>query len=547
MKGRENKKKNLVGNGEVSVKGRKEGKEKKKDKVMEKAKSANFAGLLLEDSSTESENDNISPKYDSDDMCSINSDDDEKTISFKKNESDKNFAKYCDQCPWRIYASIKAPDDPTITIKTIVGKHSDHCLFVYVNKNVKSRMIAKRILNYLRIHPDVVSVGDFMDKIHEEMNVEVSVSQVYRAKTIAKEMIEGHYKEQYAKLEDYCAELKRKNPGSTVLLETTPHEEDGRPVFERIYICLEPCRRGWMAGCRPLIGMDGCFLKGPYGGQLLTAIGIDIDNGIFSIAYAVVDIEDKHNWKWFLNLLVDDLQIRNHDNLCLIKDKQKGLEGAVFETVPQVEYRHCGNLCKYRYEMDMLEKEDKEARNWFNDKPPKFWSKSHFRTTTKCDMLLNNLCEAFNGTKPILRAREKPILGLLEGIRIYLMKKLNQKREDLLKYQGNLCPRIRKLVEKVKEDSATSIPTWAGKFLFQVKAMYGEQFSVDLIERTCSCKEWDLTGIPYSHAISCIFHIRENPENFIHDCYKKTTQMRIYEPVIAPMDGPDMWEPTEPS
>nr|XP_033510911.1 uncharacterized protein LOC104091973 isoform X2 [Nicotiana tomentosiformis] len=116
------------------------------------------------------------------------------------------------------------------------------------------------------------------------------------------------------------------------------------------------------------------------------------------------------------------------------------------------------------------------------------------------------------------------------------MKKLNQKREDLLKYQGNLCPRIRKLVEKVKEDSATSIPTWAEKFSFQVKTMYGEQFSVDLSGRT---------GISCSHAMSCIFHIRENPENFIHDCYKKTAQMRIYEPVIAPMDGPDMWEPTD--
>nr|XP_033510909.1 uncharacterized protein LOC117275717 [Nicotiana tomentosiformis] len=274
MKRKEDKKKNLAGNGEVSVKGRKEGKEKKKDKVMEKAKSANFTGLLLENSSTESENDNISPKYDSDDMCSINSDDDEKVrkvenVAFRA-ETDmdnptfrmnliKISAKCCDQCPWRIYASKKAPDDPTITIKTLVGKHSDDCLFVYVNKNVKSRMIAKTFLHYLRIHPDV-SVGDFMDKIHEEMNVEVSVSQVYRAKTIAKEMIEGLYIEQYAKLEDYCAELKRKNPGSTVLLETTPHEEDDRPVFERIYICLEPCRRGWMEDCRPLIRMDGCFL-----------------------------------------------------------------------------------------------------------------------------------------------------------------------------------------------------------------------------------------------------------------------------------------------
>lgn len=41
--------------------------------------------------------------------------------------------------------------------------------------------------------------------------------------------------------------------------------------------------------------MDDCFLKGLYGGQLLTAIGIDADNGLFPIAYAVVDIENKQN------------------------------------------------------------------------------------------------------------------------------------------------------------------------------------------------------------------------------------------------------------
>ncbi|XP_047263771.1 uncharacterized protein LOC107858035 [Capsicum annuum] len=287
--------------------------------------------------------------------------------------------------------------------------------------------------------------------------------------------------------------------------------------------------------------MDGCFLKGPYGGQLLTAIGIDADNGMFPIAYAVVDVEDKHNWKWFLNLL--------------------GLEGAIYETIPQVEHRHCvrhlynnfkkvhkglslktrvwkaareNYVSKYLYEMNMLEKEDEEARNWFNDKPPKFWSKSHFRTTTKSDMLLNNLCESFNELKPILKARRKPILGLLGGIRIYLMRRMNQKRKVVLKYK----------VEEKKEQAATSIPTRAGQLLFQVQTMYGEQFSLDLNGRTCSCRGWDLTGIPFSHAVNCIFHVRGNPENFTNDCYNKATQMRIYEPVIAPMDRPAMWEPT---
>lgn len=268
---------------------------------MEESKNTNFAELLLEDSCSEAENSNISSENDeSKDMGNANSDDDQveniafradidmtnptfslgmtfinatefrvalraysvknnREISLKKNESGKISAKCSDGCPWRIYASRKAPDDPTIMIKTLVEKHSENCLFVYVNKNVKSRMIAQKYLHYLRKHPDI-SIGDFMEKIHEEMNVEISVSQAYRAKRIAKEMIEGRYKEQYAKLEDYCAELKKKNPGSTILLKTTPKEEDGKLIFERIYICLEPCKRGWKAGCRPLIGM-GAFLK----------------------------------------------------------------------------------------------------------------------------------------------------------------------------------------------------------------------------------------------------------------------------------------------
>lgn len=48
--------------------------------------------------------------------------------------------------------------------RTLIEKHSDGCLFVYINKNVKSRMIA---IHYLRKHPNE-SVGDFIKKIHEE-------------------------------------------------------------------------------------------------------------------------------------------------------------------------------------------------------------------------------------------------------------------------------------------------------------------------------------------------------------------------------------------
>ena len=53
-------------------------------------------------------------------------------------------------------------------------------------------------------------------------------------------------------------------------------------MFKRMYLYFEACKRGFREGCRPLVGMDGCHLKGPVGGQLLTAVGIDANNQIFS-------------------------------------------------------------------------------------------------------------------------------------------------------------------------------------------------------------------------------------------------------------------------
>ncbi|XP_016199919.1 uncharacterized protein LOC107640929 [Arachis ipaensis] len=63
-----------------------------------------------------------------------------------------------------------------------------------------------------------------------------------------------------------------------------------RPRFERIYICLDACKWSFMV-CRPMIGLDGCFIKTPYGDQLLIAIGWDPTDQILPIAYVVVEAE----------------------------------------------------------------------------------------------------------------------------------------------------------------------------------------------------------------------------------------------------------------
>ena len=73
--------------------------------------------------------------------------------------------------------------------------------------------------------------------------------------------------------------------------------------FERLYVCLDACKKGFLGGCRPIVGVDGCFIKGFHKGHLLVAVGIDPNNVIYPMAYAIVEFECYESWCWFFELL----------------------------------------------------------------------------------------------------------------------------------------------------------------------------------------------------------------------------------------------------
>ena len=143
--------------------------------------------------------------------------------------------------------------------------------------------------------------------------MQINDTKLFRALKEARAKVEGNFKEQYGLVWDYAAELQRSNPGITTKINVTPVLQ-GPPQFKRFYVCLEACKRGFMAGC---------FLKGYYGGQLLTAVGTDANNHNYVIAYAIVEIENKENWKWFLSLLDADVGPYAQRGLNFMSDMQK--------------------------------------------------------------------------------------------------------------------------------------------------------------------------------------------------------------------------------
>ena len=72
----------------------------------------------------------------------------------------------------------------------------------------------------------------------------------------------------------------------------------------------------------------------------------------------------------------------------------------------------------------------------------------------------------------------------------------------------------------------------------------GHEIVVDLDQRTCACRKWQLSGIPCFHAVACIFLKKDNPEDYIHDCYKISTFLEVYSYLIEPLNGEEFWEET---
>ncbi|KAK8475945.1 hypothetical protein V6N13_124052 [Hibiscus sabdariffa] len=327
-------------------------------------------------------------------------------------------------CPWRLWGSPMSSNKQTWQIKTYEAEH--RCLRVIKNRNLTAKSIAKKYLHKFIADPKYSSTLLKQD-VDMEYMTDVSLTKCTRAREWALQTVFGNWRDQYEKIYEYLAELRHTNPGITTICYL-----DLR-LFQRMYVCLEACKLGYKSGCRSIISVDGCHLKGYYGGHILTAVGIDANDCIYPIAYAVVESEYEGSWCWFLELLQNDLEITNSHHISFMSDRQKGLMEAIAEKFPNGEHRTC----------------------------------------------VRHLCW----------------------------------------------------------------PKHVGCNKFQVQHGPANQHTVELDSTTCSCRKWDLTGVPCCHAVSCILMIHGRPEDYVNECYTKRKQLEIYRHFISPIKGPNQGSP----
>ncbi|KAF6174999.1 hypothetical protein GIB67_026487 [Kingdonia uniflora] len=71
--------------------------------------------------------------------------------------------------------------------------------------------------------------------------------------------------------------------------------------FTRCFWCFGPPKKTYKL-LRPVVVIDGIFLKGRYRGTLLTTIAIDPSNHIFPLTFSITDSKTAKSWTYFLKM-----------------------------------------------------------------------------------------------------------------------------------------------------------------------------------------------------------------------------------------------------
>lgn len=340
-------------------------------------------------------------------------------------------------------------------------------------------------------------------------------------------------------------------------------------LFQRFFVAFPAQRNAFLNGCRPFIEIDGCHLKGKYGGVLLVAVASDANKGIVPLALCVCEIENTETWTWFLDYLHSYLD--DGRQVTFYSDRQKGLLNAIPNTWPTAYHRACcrhmyanfvkehaganlrtlfwkaaksSNKHDYEEAMAHIKEEKLAAYNWLERELQGYtWSMHTYDRNCKVERTDNNASECFNSW--ILPYRDRPALSMLEEIRCRLMKRFTKKRNEGNTWQKTIAPRIYKELDQTFKKGEKMIVQPSGDLNFQVmdKSYYpARRFIVKLKDRTCDCGYWEIAGLPCCHAMAAIGYARHEIEEYIPFCFTKQAYINTYSVMFSPIPDERTWE-----
>ncbi|CAI9761407.1 unnamed protein product [Fraxinus pennsylvanica] len=211
------------------------------------------------------------------------------------------------------------------------------------------------------------------------------------------------------------------------------------------------------------------------------------------------------------------------------------------EILEEIHRVHAANaLTVMEFDAKLLEIEEMspDAAYWVRRIPPRLWATSHFEGT-RFGHLTANIVESLNSW--ILEASGLPVVQMMECIRRQLMTWFNERREASMQWTSLLVPSAERHVSEAIERARTYQVLRANEADFEVISHEGT-ITVDIRNRCCLCRGWQLYGLPCSHAVAALLSCRQNVHRFTESCFTVTTYRKTYSQTIHPIPDRTLWQ-----
>lgn len=473
----------------------------------------------------------------------------------KKNDTNRASGRcIAEGCSWKIYASWDSSTQ-SFRIKNMNESHTcegKSWESAHPAKNWVVSIIKDRLQDSPHHKPKEIAKS-----ILRDFGVELNYTQVWRGIGDARQQLQGSYKEAYNQLPWLCVKMTEANPGSLIKLVISDEKR-----FERLFLSFHASIHGFQMGCRPILFLDSISLKSKFHEILLTATALDGDDGIFPVAFAIVDNENNDNWRWFLELLKSVLLIS--ESITFVSDREKGLKNSVLEVFEKAHHgysiyhllenfkrsskgpfhgegkgslpinflaaAHAIRLDNFKLHTEQIKRVSSQAYDWLMKVEPEYWTSTLFKGEPYNHVTVN-VAEFY--TKWIEEVRESLIIQKIEVLRCKTMELINTRRMDSSTWPMKLTPLKEQKLREQRSKAYGLRVLFSSDTLFEV---HGDSTNVvDVEKRSCSCLAWKPTGLPCSHAIAVFSCTGRNIYDYCPRYFTADSFRLIYSESINPV------------
>ena len=280
--------------------------------------------------------------------------------------------------------------------------------------------------------------------------------------------------------------------------------------------------RGFRQCMRPMIAVDGTFLKGKCWGTMFVATAQDGNEQAYPITFGYEDSENNTSWEWFLDCLKGALSYIK--DLVLISDQRASIEAGIASVFPHATHTICDwhfseNIKKrfhikdvtglmfaaakkyqelqYNHYMGELRNLHQNKYNYVINAGPEKWSNVHC-PQRRYRLLTTNVAECLNLCMRF--ARKLPMLTLDEFIRDMLQRWYYDRHQAALSMRYQLTNAAQLMISKCIQKCSFMIVSHVDWNTFLVK-LKGDQWTVNLLQKTCTCNKFQMDYLPCSHAL----------------------------------------------